>query len=264
MNAKEPSFSDCFDIDEHIHVIALVGGGGKTSLMFRLAHELSSTGRTVLTTTTTKIFPPLPHQSPKLILLTDEPKLDSLSKHLSVYGHLTIGKSTLPDGKVQGVAPAIIDHCLEVADIVLVEADGAARKPVKAPEEWEPVVPERVHLMIPVVGLDCIGKPATSDTVFRLERFLKVTELNSGGIITPHTLGRLLAGSEGSLKNVPDDALVIPYLNKIDAIHDETILQEIIETAFSFSDGRITKAVAGQLRERLSVKIVQPKRYRFI
>ena len=227
--------------------------------MYRLAHELSSTGRSVITTTTTKIFPPQPHQSRKLILLADDPKLSSLPKHLSVYGHVTVGELTLPNGKLEGVSSAAINQCLDVADIVLVEADGAARKPVKAPEEWEPVLPERVHLVIPVVGLDCVGRPADSDTVFRLERFLKVTELHPGGIISPHSIGRLLAHPEGSLKNVPDNALVIPYLSKIDSIQDETVLQEIIEAAFSYSDGRIKKAVAGQLRERLSVNVVQPK-----
>ena len=44
-------------------VISLVGAGGKTSLMFRLAHELSLTGDSVLTTTTTKIYVPEPVQS---------------------------------------------------------------------------------------------------------------------------------------------------------------------------------------------------------
>ena len=43
-------------------VISLVGAGGKTSLMFKLAHELSKTGEPVLTTTTTKIFEPGPDQ----------------------------------------------------------------------------------------------------------------------------------------------------------------------------------------------------------
>jgi probable selenium-dependent hydroxylase accessory protein YqeC len=226
--------------------------------MYQLAHELSSTGRSVITTTTTKIFPPQPHQSRKLVLLADGPKLDSLSKYLSVHGHLTLGASILPNGKVEGVTSTIIDMCLDVADVVLVEADGAARKPVKAPEEWEPVLPEKAHHVIPVVGLDCVGKLADSETVFRLECFLRVTELSPGGTITPEAIGRLLAHPKGSLKNVPDDALVVPYLSKLDTAQDETVLRKIIETAFSLSGGRINKAVAGQLRERLCAIIVQP------
>ncbi len=49
-------------------VIALIGGGGKTSLMFQLASVLADAGKKVLTTTTTKIFTPNQSQSPKLVL----------------------------------------------------------------------------------------------------------------------------------------------------------------------------------------------------
>ena len=49
-------------------VISLVGAGGKTSLMFKLAHELSRTGGSVLTTTTTKILEPEPDQSSCVIV----------------------------------------------------------------------------------------------------------------------------------------------------------------------------------------------------
>ena len=51
-------------------VISLVGAGGKTSLMFRLAQELSAEGATVLTTTTTRIFMPGQGQS-RCVILAD-------------------------------------------------------------------------------------------------------------------------------------------------------------------------------------------------
>ena len=59
-------------------VISLVGAGGKTSLMFRLAHELAASGETVLTTTTTKILRPTAEQS-KHIVISDSP-VDILKK----------------------------------------------------------------------------------------------------------------------------------------------------------------------------------------
>ena len=263
MTAAESFFVTCFGIRADIRVVALVGAGGKTSLMYRLAHELNSTGRSVITTTSTKIFTPGPHQSPKLVLLSDEPKLEHLPKYLSKYRHLTLGESILPTGKVQGVTSPIIEQCLNVADIVVLEADGAAGKSIKAPEDWEPVLPEMADLVIPVVGLDCIDRQANSDTVFRLECFLRVTGLKQGQTITPQVIGRLLAHPQGSLKNVPVTAAVVPYLNKLDMIKDETILQEIIETAFSLSLGRINKGAAGQLRERFDVKLILPIQNKF-
>ena len=49
-------------------VVCFVGAGGKTSLMFRLARELSAGGDSVLTTTTTKIQMLTPVQSEEVVI----------------------------------------------------------------------------------------------------------------------------------------------------------------------------------------------------
>ena len=54
-------------------VISIVGAGGKTTLMFALARELSNKKGMVITTTTTKIFPPS-HPIP-LICLSHKKKM---------------------------------------------------------------------------------------------------------------------------------------------------------------------------------------------
>ncbi|MBW2409536.1 MAG: hypothetical protein JRF72_07020, partial [Deltaproteobacteria bacterium] len=59
-------------------VVSLVGAGGKTSLMFRLAHEISEAGDSVLTTTTTKILNPPPQQSSNLII---SDQIDTIVKY---------------------------------------------------------------------------------------------------------------------------------------------------------------------------------------
>ena len=60
-------------------VTAIVGGGGKTTLMERLALELASAGHTVLVTTTTRIFPP--EAMPVLISPTPEAISHALCAH---------------------------------------------------------------------------------------------------------------------------------------------------------------------------------------
>ena len=48
------NYVQLINIDPQKHRrIAVVGGGGKTSLIFRLAEELKATGRKVIVTTTT-------------------------------------------------------------------------------------------------------------------------------------------------------------------------------------------------------------------
>ena len=95
---------------KHRGVISLVGAGGKTSLMFCLAKKLTESGKTVLTTTTTKIFMPKPDQSPVTIIEGAVDELVKKSKSfLSRYSHFSAGsKQDLATGKLKGFTPDII------------------------------------------------------------------------------------------------------------------------------------------------------------
>ncbi|MGO9571407.1 MAG: selenium cofactor biosynthesis protein YqeC [Desulfomonilaceae bacterium] len=248
------SLLQCFDIDSTIRSVALVGGGGKTSLMYALARELVAHHETVVTTTTTKILPPKSDDSPCLNLLEDDPELFSLAAHLAEWGHVTVAQSRdRSSGKLQGVSAAIIRRCLDVAGRVLIEADGAAGRPIKAPESWEPVIPDFVDLVIPVVGLECVGKPATEEWVFRLERFLSVTGLGPGEIIGPNVVSRLLSHPEGALKGVPLTARVVPFLNKLDLMESDAAKEETVEAIITATSARIRRLVVGMLKGEVQV-----------
>ena len=92
----------------HGEVISLVGGGGKTTLMFALAQELASVGEPVLTTTTTKISEPLPSQTPRLLVERDEEKmLWLLIDVFSRYRHVTLASERMALGKLNGVSPEL-------------------------------------------------------------------------------------------------------------------------------------------------------------
>ena len=71
-----------FDIKKG-DIITITGAGGKTSLMFSLARELSTLGR-VLVTTTTKIFTPKIDEYEELILPNHKTK--GLAKNIFIYG----------------------------------------------------------------------------------------------------------------------------------------------------------------------------------
>ena len=92
-------------------VISLVGAGGKTTLMFRLAGMLSAAGRSVLTTTSTKIFPPRSNQSSHLIVAADPQEiLNKAAKILPAVRHITAARAFLADrGKLDGFTAATID-----------------------------------------------------------------------------------------------------------------------------------------------------------
>ncbi|MCA1959754.1 MAG: putative selenium-dependent hydroxylase accessory protein YqeC [Desulfomonile sp.] len=257
MLVRTGSLVSSFQIDPSIRVVALVGAGGKTSGMFRLAAEIAATGRRVVTTTTTKIFPPAAGQSPALLLLDKDPRLETLPRLLADTPHVTVGRNLLSSGKLDGISESDLETILQLADVAVVEADGAAGRPVKAPEPWEPVIPAVVDLVIPVVGLDCVGKPATGATVFRLERFLSVVGIREGEPITPFALARLFAGPEGALFRVPSRARVTPLLNKIDLLDSCYPIEEVTALIQSHMESRINRIVVSRLREPIETWVYE-------
>lgn len=243
----------CLAIDHETRVIAIVGAGGKTSLMYALAREMVSLGRTVVTTTTTKIYPPRPAESPHLLLLEHDPLLNSLSGLLAKFSHVTVGdRVDTKTGKLQGATEDIVDACATAAQCVLVEADGAAAHPVKAPAAWEPVIPHCTDLVIPVVGLDCLGKPARREIVFRLGEFLTVTGLEEGEEITPQAIARLVTHSQGGMKGVTEGVQVIPLLNKMDLV-PRALVEETAQAILKAAPGKIHRVAAGTLKGKNQV-----------
>ncbi|MEW6532298.1 MAG: selenium cofactor biosynthesis protein YqeC [Thermodesulfobacteriota bacterium] len=256
MTFEPCSLLDCFRIDSRTRTIALVGAGGKTTLMYRLAFELRARGQKVVTTTTTKIFPPRADESPRLVIIDDKPDLTALRSDLSRFSHITVTGPRTASGKLDSIHEEIIREFLAVADCVIAEADGAAGRPIKAPEAWEPVVPSFTDLVLPVVGLDAVGRAVTDDIVFRLARFTDVTGLAEGETITPEAVGRLLAHPQGGLKNVPARGQVTPFLNKLDLLADRSLLQDVSRVAIQESGSRIGRMVAGNLKGRPEIFIL--------
>ena len=197
-------------------VVSIVGSGGKTTLMYLLARELSEKGMRVITTTTTKIFPPHPLQSPRLFISDREEVLISNTRELlQKEKHLTLAEGFIGP-KLKGLSPTLIDkiHEQQIADIILIEADGAKHCPLKAPNKTEPVIPSSTTLTLPVVGLDGIGKINTEEYVFRPDYFFCLTGIKEGELITAESVSRVILHPEGLRRGTPKKAGVLPILNK--------------------------------------------------
>ena len=199
-------------------MITLVGGGGKTTLMFRLAVELASREETVLTTTTTKIFEPSQEQSAHIVVSeTPEEMLRKSATLLHHSPHVTAARERLvPNGKLAGFEPSAIETFMKKGRFrwILVEADGAAHKPLKAPAEHEPVIPECSTCVIAVVGLDVIGQPLDDRWVFRAELYSSLTGIPPGSPVTELSVTRAILDDSGLMKGCPPDAERIVFLNK--------------------------------------------------
>lgn len=198
-------------------VISLVGAGGKTTAMYRLAAELVSRGWRVITTTTTHIFPPRSDQSPRLLSIgCNNVPLSRVQQSLDRYRHVTLAAHHLPTGKLRGLDPAMVAAFAEIADVTIIEADGSKGRPFKAPADHEPVVPESTSILVPVAGMDVIGCPLVETYVHRSVLAAELAGIPLATTITPDIVARVLGHPDGGPKGAPPDAVVCVFLNKVE------------------------------------------------
>ena len=233
-------------------VISLVGAGGKTSLMFRLARELSASGETVLTTTTTKILRPTSEQS-KHLVISDSPAeivkragdILQHSPHVSAAANILSHRE-----KLTGFPPETIEALWNsnLFRWIIIEADGAARRPLKAPAPHEPVIPACTNWAIGVLGLSVLGKPLDADNVFRPELVANISGLKKGMGITGETLCSVLVHRHGIFKGTPAAAQKIAFLNQADLPGLAKAGHGIIEGLAGNKNTGLSRVVIGSTR----------------
>ena len=192
---KQDSIAEALHVSIPDHaVICLTGAGGKTSLLLAWAKELTSAGKRTVITTTTHMFNPACKDRPDSHIYKGIPVVfvdtDYDSNHednasnteqdkykqriiadmdalLDEHGLAMIAT---PDpsnpNKVMSPPEWVLDYFSKSADVLIIEADGSRRMPIKWPAPWEPVVPENTDITVCVAGLSSLGKPLP-DVMYR-------------------------------------------------------------------------------------------------
>jgi len=199
-------------------VVSLVGAGGKTTLMFRLARELAEAGERVLTTTTTKILRPAEEQSANVVVSADvRYVVKKAAECLASHPQVTAARGDLvAEGKLTGFDPSEIEQIWEAGLFrwILVESDGAAGRPLKAPADYEPVVPACSSLVVGVIGLDGVGQPLDERYVLRPERFSRICALSLDSPVTEESIACVIEHPEGLFTRCPAGARRLLLSNK--------------------------------------------------
>jgi len=232
-------------------VISLAGAGGKTTLMFRLAKELFLAGKKVVTTTTTKILEPVSGETVSLFINLDEEELKQfVHKHLEEYKHITIAKERLESGKLKGVSSNLVNDLWgsNKIDYIIIETDGAAGRPVKAPREGEPVIPLSTTLVVAILGVDGLEKEVNDENVFQAERVSKLTGIPIGKKMTDEAMAVLMTHPEGIFKGTPSSSRVIAFLNKVDIPNGVEKGRRIAQKIIEKKHRQIERVVLGQLK----------------
>ncbi len=206
---------DALKLHPRKDVISIVGAGGKTSTLVRLAEELSLKNKRVILTTTTHIEPlqfKLMRYSRDLTLNMIEDIEAIIRRH-----PLLIIKRKVRGNKLKGIPPeniGLINRDVDF-DYMVVEADGAKNKSLKAPHKHEPQVPHCTTFFIAVVGFDIIGKKLNKNNVHRPRNVARVTGKSIGDTIEPDDIVTLCKKPEGLLKSRPPATRTAVILNKV-------------------------------------------------
>ncbi len=141
----------------------------------------------------------------------------------------------------------MVDRLAKTVPYIIVEADGAARKPLKAPNATEPVIPESTSLVVAVAGIDALGCRLTEENVFRPEIVSRLTGLAIGGTVTAETIATLITHLQGITKRSPAHARIVPLINKLDIIRDLSAAEDIAGKILGKGHPQIKRVVLGQV-----------------
>jgi probable selenium-dependent hydroxylase accessory protein YqeC len=239
-------------------VISLVGGGGKTTLLYALGRELSTLGCGVILTTTTKILEPAP--SPFLLQFLSNELGDIkkwVAENLNRHQSLLIARERLPNGKLEGIFPEWAEEIFSMDGVstIVNEADGSAGRPLKAARAGEPVIPQNTTLLVPLIGIDGMGRPLDEDNVFRSAIASRLLNLPIGSTVTEDAIVGLVMEW---IKSGPAGARIVPLINKVDIPGGLEKAQKLARSLLSVDPTRIRRVVLGQLQQLPAVKKVVP------
>lgn len=203
----------------HNDVVAIVGGGGKTTVMYRLAREAADDRGFAVATGTTLFTPPAAHERPPIVVEEERDALIAAvarearpgSWLIATAGHGNKGR-LLP---VEPDVPAAL-AAIPGVRLVVAEADGSRNRAFKAPGGHEPVIPDAATLVVAVAGMTALGRPLDDEHVHRPERVAALTGAALGSAITLEMMAAVLAHADGGRKSVAGCRFVV-ILNQVDA-----------------------------------------------
>lgn len=209
-------------------ITAIIGSGGKSTLLRALGLELMRAGGRVLICTTTHMFPvagvPWDGSSRRLGAAPWKPgALHTPGCTCEVCAGLARGSICQagvldPEtGKLSAPAESL-DQLAQRFDYVLAEADGSKRLPLKAHAAWEPVIPAATANVVWVVGASGLGKPV-AEVVHRPELFCERCDCEPTDIATPERVAQVL-NAEMQMLNLNNARIM---LNQVDTLADSTI-----------------------------------------
>ena len=192
--------------------IALLGGGGKTALLHKLAAEIAKYYPSVLQTSLTKTAF---HQSDKPLIL-NEIDIAKLKSQKFDRNPLFIIGEKITNEKLKGISETDLDIIRHQFDITIFECDGARNKPLKVHTEYDPIVPDFTTHVIIIVGADVINTRVSDGLVHRPELFCKMWNVKPAFQVDTDFIVKVLTSDDGYHAKIPNNMEIVYFVNKWD------------------------------------------------
>ncbi len=212
-------------------VIAIVGAGGKTTTLYQLGRDYLQDHSLVLLTTST-------HLGYDQALAADhhlihQGNMDETLKEIhSRQGLICLtGEWDAQTQRWRGLGLSALRQLAqdlrEKGIPLLIEADGARGRSLKAPADHEPAIPPFCDRVILVAGLAAIGKPLSQEWVHRPQRFAELSDISMDEIITTETVRRVLVHPLGGRKGIPATATSHVLLTQAETAETEAAANKL-------------------------------------
>lgn len=211
--------------------VSVVGAGGKKSTLYALAARHD---RAVVTAT---VRIPIFDDQVATVVVTDDP-VAAVADATDADWPLGLVPERERDDRYRGYEPAVVDDIAATGapTAVLVKADGARTRLLKAPGENEPVIPAATDTVVPVASARVVGKPLTDEYVHRVDQVAALTGRPVGEPLDAADVSAVLASEAGGLRDVPTGTTAVPLVNMIDDEALEASGREIAQGVLERAD----------------------------
>lgn len=204
--------------------VALVGAGGKTTLLYLFSKEAGKETSALLTTTTRILTPPSHVVDTLWLGRKGQPLPDTFVNP----GVTAMGRFHPQTGKLHSLPLSQLEEVLPAFPYVFVEADGSKRKPLKGWSKHEPVIPDFVTHTVGITNLAYLGTPASSSFIHRLDQFSHLTGCQKGEPLTMEHMERLITGTRGLFHRARGKQIL--FFNHCEQLEELDTVKEFIRT----------------------------------
>jgi probable selenium-dependent hydroxylase accessory protein YqeC len=222
-------------------IISIVGAGGKTTMMFKLAEELRGRNK-VLVTTTTKIYVPLGN---KYDFICTDSEMMPIYIHMKDNGIYILGSRVNGENKILGLSEKELDKLAPYFDYIIIEADGAKKKRLKGWSEFEPVIYKKTTKTIGIVDIQAFGMVISEDNIHRSKIFCELTGAKQRELVNLEHLFNIIINPLGLFKAALGEKIL--YINKVEGPSDLTLANTLANEVNLNDKKIIDKVVIGSL-----------------